>query len=154
MIARRARYAEPVTTARDWSPRARLGGFVAVGAIAAAAAVRVYLVNPAQPGHYPTCPFRWATSLDCPGCGTLRGLHQLLHGHPAAAADYNLFFVVAAPMLALGWAVAVARAAGWRHPLPRVPPRILSVIPVLVIAFWVLRNLPLPGCTWLASRPG
>ncbi|MCK9893352.1 DUF2752 domain-containing protein [Frankia sp. AgB32] len=136
---------------RVWSPRARLAGFAAVGALAGAAALRVYLVDPAHPGHYPSCPFRWATSLDCPGCGTLRALHQALHGHVGEAANYNLFFVVAAPILAVGWVVAIARAAGWRRPLPRVPPRLLPAIPVLVIAFWVLRNLPLPGCTWLAS---
>lgn len=140
-----------LTTARRWSPRARLAGFAAVGVLAAAAAVRVYLVDPAQPGHYPTCPFKWATSLDCPGCGTLRGAHQLLHGHLAAAADRNLFFVIAAPILVLGWFVAVARAAGWRRPLPQVPPRLLPAIPVLIIAFWILRNLPIPVGTWLAA---
>jgi hypothetical protein len=136
---------------RVWSPRARLAGFAAVGAVAVGACVRVYLVDPARPGHYPTCPFRWATSLDCPGCGTLRGAHQLLHGHLAAAADRNLFFVIAAPILVLAWIVAVARAAGWRRPLPRVPPRLLPVIPVLIIAFWIVRNLPVPGGTWLAA---
>ncbi|CAO5231313.1 DUF2752 domain-containing protein [Frankia sp. AgKG'84/4] len=140
-----------VWSPRVWSPRARLAGFAAVGALAGAAAVRVYLVDPARPGHYPTCPFRWATSLDCPGCGTLRALHQVLHGHVGEAANYNLFFVVVAPILTVGWVVAIARAAGWRRGLPRVPPRLLPAIPVLVIAFWVLRNLPLPGCTWLAS---
>ncbi|OFB43988.1 hypothetical protein Manayef4_10215 [Frankia sp. CgMI4] len=122
-----------------------------LGVAAVGVCGRVYLVDPAQPGHYPMCPFRWATSLDCPGCGTLRGLHQLLHGHLAAAADYNVYFVIAAPMLVFGWIVAVARAAGWRHPLPRVPARLLPAVPILIIAFWVLRNLPLPGCRWLAS---
>ncbi|SNQ47349.1 conserved membrane hypothetical protein [Frankia canadensis] len=136
---------------RVWSPRARLTGFAAVGALAVAACVRLYLVDPARPGHYPLCPFRWATSLDCPGCGSLRAAHQLLHGHPVAAADYNLFFVVVAPILVAGWALALARLAGWRRRLPRVPPRLLPAIPVLVIAFWVARNLPLPGCTWLAA---
>lgn len=140
-----------VRPARVWSPRARLAGFATVGVVAAAACIRVALVDPAHPGHYPLCPFRWATSLDCPGCGTLRAAHQLLHGHPGAAADYNLFFVVAAPLLLVGWVVAVARAAGWQRPLPRVPASVLPAIPVLVIAFWLVRNLPLPGCTWLAA---
>lgn len=136
---------------RQWSSRDRLVGFALVAVVAVGAATRVYLVDPAQPGHYPACPFRWATGLDCPGCGTLRALHQLLHGHPGAAADHNLFFLIVAPVLTVGWVVAVARAAGWSRPLPRVPPRLLPVIPVLVIAFWATRNLPLPGCTWLAS---
>ncbi|MCM3884439.1 DUF2752 domain-containing protein [Frankia sp. R82] len=140
-----------MTQPRIWAPRARLVGFAAVGVITAVAAARVYLVDPAHPGHYPVCPFRWATSLDCPGCGSLRAAHQLLHGHPGKAANYNLFFVVVAPILTFGWLVAMARAGGWRRPLPRIPARALPAIPVVVIAFWVLRNLPLPGCTWLAA---
>ncbi|CAO5164136.1 DUF2752 domain-containing protein [Frankia sp. AiPs1] len=138
-------------TQGQWTPRARLAGFAVVGAVAVLAAIRVYAVDPAHPGHYPACPFRWATSLDCPGCGTLRAAHQVLHGHLGEAANYNLFFVVVAPILVVGWLTAVARAAGWRRPLPRVPARMLPAIPILVIAFWVLRNLPLPGCTWLAA---
>jgi hypothetical protein len=111
----------------------------------------VYSVDPASPGHYPSCPFRWATGLDCPGCGTLRGLHQLLHGHVGEAANYNLFFVIAAPLLVIGWLVAVARLLGWTRPLPRVPSRLLTVIPVLVIGYWILRNTPGPVGSWLAS---
>jgi hypothetical protein len=136
---------------RRWSPRARLAGLLAGAAVAAGACARVYAVDPAQPGHYPTCPFKLLTSLDCPGCGTLRGLHQALHGHLGAAANRNLFFVIAAPLLVGAWIIAVARIAGWRRPLPSVPSRLLSAIPVLVIAFWIARNLPVPGCAWLHS---
>jgi Protein of unknown function (DUF2752) len=136
---------------RRWSPRARLAGLLAVAFVAAAACAQVYTVDPAQPGHYPTCPFKLLTSLDCPGCGTLRGLHQALHGHLGAAANRNLFFVLAAPPLVGAWIIAVARIAGWRRPLPQVPPRLLPAIPALIIAFWIARNLPVPGCAWLHS---
>ncbi|SQD99345.1 MULTISPECIES: DUF2752 domain-containing protein [unclassified Parafrankia] len=122
-----------------------------MGALAVGVCVRVYLVDPAEPGHYPSCPFRALTTWDCPGCGTLRGLHQLLHGHPTAAADHNLFFVLAAPGLALGWLIAMARCAGWRRRVPSLPPRLLPLLPALIAVFWAVRNLPGPVGSWLAS---
>ena len=38
------------------------------------------MVDPNQPGHYPTDPFLAITGLYCPGCGTLRALHALARG--------------------------------------------------------------------------
>ncbi|OAA26223.1 Protein of unknown function (DUF2752) [Frankia sp. EI5c] len=140
-----------LTPRRDYSPGARLAGLTAVAAIAAGVSARIYLVDPAEPGHYPSCPFRALTGWDCPGCGSLRGLHQLLHGQLTAAADHNVFMVVAVPALTLAWLVAVARAAGWRRRLPAVPVPALTALPILVGVFWVLRNLPLPVGDWLAS---
>ncbi|MBX6388837.1 MAG: DUF2752 domain-containing protein [Frankia sp.] len=137
---------------RRWPPRLALAGYLGAGAAALAGSVLVYLVDPAEPGHYPTCPFRQLTGLDCPGCGTMRGLHQLLHGNIAAAADYNIFFVIAAPLLVVGWAVTVARLLGWRVPrLPQLPTFAYVAIPVLIVAFWIVRNTPGPVGGWLAS---
>jgi hypothetical protein len=133
------------------SPGIRLAGLAALAAVAVAVCVRVYAVNPEEPGHYPLCPFRMLTSLDCPGCGTLRGLHQALHGNIVAAADYNLYFVVATPMLVVAWMVGVARLMGLRISLPVFPPRLVPLVPILIIAFWVGRNLPVPGLAWLHS---
>jgi len=136
---------------RRWSRRARLYGYLGVGAAAAAGSTMIYLVDPAQPGHYPLCPFRWATGLDCPGCGSMRGLHQLLHGQVGAAADYNVLFVIAAPWLVAGWFVAVLRLLGLRIRTPRMPNLLNRAIPVVVIAFWIVRNTPGPVGHWLHS---
>ncbi|MBL7495521.1 DUF2752 domain-containing protein [Frankia sp. CNm7] len=137
---------------RRWSRRARLGGYLGVAAAAVAGSTMVYLVDPAEPGHYPTCPFKWATGgLDCPGCGSMRGLHQALHGHLGAAADYNLFFVIAAPLLLLGWFVAVGRLLGLPIRTPRMPVAIYRALPVLVVAYWIVRNTPGPVGDWLHS---
>ena len=38
-----------------------------------------------SPGHYPTCPFLAITGWYCPGCGSLRAVHDLLHGDLAGA---------------------------------------------------------------------
>lgn len=140
----------------SWSRRARLGGLLGVGAVAAAGSTLIYLVDPAQPGHYPTCPFKAVTGLDCPGCGSMRALHQALHGHLGAAANYNLLFVAFAPFLAGCWLVRVAELAGLPLPRPpgwlREPPSWLSLaLVVVVFAFWAVRNSPGPVGHWLHS---
>ena len=58
----------------------------AVLALASAGGLTVvYFFDPRNPGPYPICPFFGLTGCYCPGCGTLRALHQLLHGNPVAA---------------------------------------------------------------------
>lgn len=136
---------------RSWSRRARLAGYLGVAAVAVAGSTLIYLVDPAQPGHYPLCPFKWATGLDCPGCGSMRGLHQLLHGHVGAAANYNILFVIAAPCLLVGWFVAVLRLLGAPVRTPKMPSLLNRAIPLVVIAFWILRNTPGPVGHWLHS---
>ncbi|WP_007515214.1 MULTISPECIES: DUF2752 domain-containing protein [Pseudofrankia] len=136
---------------RRWSRRARLAGYLGVAAVVAAGSTMIYLVDPAEPGHYPTCPFKLVTGLDCPGCGSMRGLHQLLHGHLGHAANYNVLLVVAAPCLVVGWLVAMARLLGFQVRLPQPPASLYRAIPVLVIAFWIVRNIPGPVGHWLHS---
>lgn len=108
-----------------------------------AALVYLWLFNPASSGLYPPCPFRALTGLNCPGCGTLRGLHQLLHGHPLAALDLNPLMILALPFMIyifLSYALVAVRGRG----LPRVfiPPALIWAMLWVILGFWVLRNLP------------
>jgi hypothetical protein len=90
--------------------------------------------------------------LDCPGCGATRAAHQLLNGHVMAALDLNVLFVLAVPFLAW-WAVArLTRGFGgpvW--PVPRVSAQWVRVAVVVLIAFGVLRNLPMEPFHWLGT---
>lgn len=107
----------------------------------------VALRDPNDPGSWLTCPYLATTGLVCPGCGTLRAIHALSHGDVAAAWQRNPALLVVGPLLVLVWLTAVRRA--WLG-VPRrwTPgPRLLATIPVLVAAYWVLRNVP--GLEWL-----
>src|SRR6266496_822022 len=76
---------------------------------AAGAAAILFSFNPTQHGFYPVCYFHAATGLNCPGCGSLRALHQLLHGHVVEAARLNLLLLLCLPYL--GWrAIRLVRA--------------------------------------------
>jgi hypothetical protein len=122
----------------------------ALGAAAGATAL-VALIDPQGGGPYPTCPSRLLLGVDCPGCGGLRGTHDLLHGNVVEALDHNLLL----PLVLGFMAVAFGR---WLLPLvgrparPLHPPRWALVASlVVVVAFTVLRNLPVPALAWLRS---
>jgi hypothetical protein len=89
------------------------------------------------------------TGLQCPGCGSLRAIHQLLHGHFAAAFRLNALLMVSLPFV--GWfGLRWLRARMKNSPAPIVirPIWLWCGFGVLVV-FGVLRNLPLAQLAWL-----
>ncbi|MBD0373973.1 MAG: DUF2752 domain-containing protein [Pyrinomonadaceae bacterium] len=140
---------QPAETA-SW--RARLLGLMIV---AGSIFVLVYLrlFNPATPGTnmYPSCPFHSLTGLNCPGCGTLRGLHQLMHGHLLSALNHNVLMVLMLPFFAytlVSYALVATRGRGL--PKPFVRPLYLHTLLWAVLSFWVLRNIPVYPLTLLS----
>jgi len=123
----------------------------AIAALGFAAAAVIFAFDPARPGPYPICLFHALTGLYCPGCGSLRALHQLLHGHFIAAVRFNPLMVLSLPFVAYGMASYVLRWAG----LPALPggriwARLVAraggwwgwALVALIVAFGVLRNVP------------
>jgi len=49
----------------------------------------IVLYDPAEAHFFPQCPLHALTGLYCPGCGTTRVFHHLLHGDPAGAFAMN-----------------------------------------------------------------
>jgi len=122
---------------------------IAVGAVAACALL--YAVPPGEGGLYPPCPFHAATGLHCPGCGTLRALHALLHGDPAAAVGLNILTVLSLPFLACALLSRASPALRGRPlPWPRVSAVWAWLLVGVVFAFWLLRNVPIWPCSLLA----
>ena len=76
VIGNRRRKASLNLVSSSWSGSIGLvlGAFALLGLAAV-----LFFFNPAQSGFYPFCVFHRTTGLLCPGCGSLRALHQLLH---------------------------------------------------------------------------
>ena len=125
-----------------------LAGIALASLAAGVVLLVVWLVDPSVPGRYPPCPFRALTGLDCPGCGSLRCLHELLHGDLVAAADHNV-----AVLLALPYALVVAGRAMWRSRTGAsrwMPPAAAAwAVAAALVGWWVARNLP--AFAWFAS---
>src|ERR1043165_9106754 len=64
----------------------------------------VYQFPPAEYSFYPRCLIYTTTHWLCPGCGSTRALHALLHGDVQSALHYNALFTVLAPFV-LAWLV-------------------------------------------------
>ena len=95
-------------------------------------------VSPEQPGHYPTCPFRAITGYACPGCGSLRALHDLVHGHFTTALTHNAMLVMMLPFAMAAWLRAVTGRTG-----VVATSRWLCCAAMALLAVWtVIRNLP------------
>lgn len=62
---------------------------------------------------FPRCPFNLITGLKCPGCGSQRALHQLLHLNIAQAFSYNACMVAFVPVISF---LAFARIMRSRFP--------------------------------------
>lgn len=115
--------------------------FVVAG-LAAAVAGYVAVVNPDVPGHYPTCPFYALTGYYCPGCGSLRAIHALVHGEVGQAFGYNMLSMSMVPVLGYIWVSWLIRSLqGKPRKAPPHPAWIWGLAAVIAV-FWVVRNLP------------
>ncbi len=120
------------------------GWILLAGPAALVGVVVLFVFDPATHGFYPFCLFHRLTGLDCPGCGGLRAVHQLTHGHLAAAWRLNALVVLALPVVAgAGGRWLWRRATG--RPAPAVRPVWFWLLLVILLAFGVLRNLSWPG---------
>ena len=117
-------------------------------ALAAGGAV-LFLFDPSQHAFYPFCYFYRTTGLLCPGCGGLRAVHQLLHGHFLTAFRLNALFVSSTPFL--GWfGVRCVIARLQKQPPPAIRPAWLWTAFALMVIFGVARNLPFAHLAGLA----
>ena len=98
----------------------------------------LYTWPPAATPHYPQCVFRSATGLDCPGCGTTRALHELLHGRIGDAFRLNpMLFAIGAVALC-----ALPSLARRRMPEFLSRPWFGWTALAVVAGYWIVRNTP------------
>lgn len=115
------------------------------GALLAAGALctYVYAIDPnATTSPYPKCILKQYTGLDCPGCGGTRCVHALLHGDLRSAFDHNALVVLLLPIVAYAIVRWVLRYAGVELPALRLPSWMAWAIPVGMVAFTIVRNIP------------
>jgi hypothetical protein len=119
-------------------------GAVAAAALAVTAAVAVLFVfDPSTAGFFPVCTLHEMTGLQCPGCGGLRAVHQLSHGHLAAAWRLNPLLVALLPVaLWLGLREAVRAVTGREWPGIVTRPVFGWLLAAAVVLFGILRNVP------------
>lgn len=123
-----------------------------IATAAIAGSLLYFFVDPAYSRIFPPCPFFTITGLFCPGCGSQRAFHDLLHGDVYAAAGHNLLFVSAVPILGISALTALNNIFRKKHSVNALfhSYSFAVGISITVIAFWILRNIPVVPFSWLA----
>jgi len=127
-------------------PRRRLRNLAlpaAVAAITAAGTGYIATHNPHIPGSTFVCPLWATTGMYCPGCGGTRAVYDLAHGDVVGALSMNPLFTLAVPLLGVLWVRWVLRGQGVALKEWPFPVWLAYVIPSVIVAFAVLRNVPL-----------
>ena len=125
----------PIPAWRPWLLTALAAAFAAAAAI-------LFLFDPARCPIYPICPFHALTGWECPGCGSLRAAHQLLHGNWAAAWRLNPLTVSLLPAgFWLGLREAVWQVTGIKWPGLVTRPFFGWALLVILVLFGIVRNL-------------
>jgi hypothetical protein len=110
-------------------------------ALLTAGAAYLFFFEPGRTGFFPGCPFRAITGLTCPGCGTTRALHQLLHGNLLAALELNPLLILLLPVLGCILVYYTWCAIKGKPMAQLVLPRGYAwAFYALVVVFWILRN--------------
>ena len=102
----------------------------------------VYLIfDPAETFWMPKCPIHTLTGLDCPGCGSQRAFHSLLHGDLAGAARTNALLLLFIPLIAVMGIGEINRNRWPRFYRFMVsPPMVYGLLAVMVI-WTIVRNI-------------
>ncbi len=114
---------------------------IALTAIAAFFAIYIYGRYDPDQVFFPKCPFFWLTGIKCPGCGSQRALHHLLHLNFGAAIHYNACLVFFIPILVFLITATLLRV---RYPklyhVSHSPILSWSLLTIILI-WWLLRNI-------------
>jgi hypothetical protein len=107
--------------------------------------------NPSEYSLFPKCPFYSFTGLYCPGCGSQRAIHHLLHGNILKGLSHNFLIILLAIVLsydAIIYGLNYYYEKSFKNLLHN--PKTTNAILIFVIAFWVLRNIKIYPFTILA----
>jgi len=99
------------------------------------------LADPAKV-PFPKCPFRSLTGLLCPGCGSQRGLHQLLYGHAGEAFRLNALLIPSILYGLTGAIISLFFPKYWPMVRAKYYGATAAYIALAIImVFWVGRNV-------------
>lgn len=106
-----------------------------------------YNFDPSSEGSlFPRCPFLLITGYQCPGCGSQRAIHSLLHLDIGKAFAFNPVLVISIPYLIIisiiNWKIKTSKNEKlWRLRNLLMGKNAIIIIAVIFISFWIIRNI-------------
>lgn len=112
-----------------------------MAALAIVLAIVYYYFDPVEARWMPRCLWKVATGTDCPGCGSQRMAHALVHGDISGAWHANAFALCIIPLIGLLLALEMKREA-WPNVYRKVhAPWVIWTLAAAVLVWWIVRNL-------------
>ncbi len=125
--------------------------YILIGIVLALILYLYYFYNPGLEIYFPKCPFYSLTGLYCPGCGSQRALHQLLHFNILETLNYNALYILG--LFSIGYNVAIKGINQYFNKSyynylyhPKTP----IIIGIIICMFWFSRNIPYEPFCYLA----
>jgi uncharacterized membrane protein (DUF485 family) len=110
-----------------------------------------FTINPNEVDFMLKCPLYSTTGVYCPGCGSQRAAHHLLHFDILKAAQNNILFLIAIIGVLYHYSIPLLNSyfhKNYKSIFDNT--RNLWIALVLIVIFWVLRNIPYYPFTLLA----
>lgn len=101
-----------------------------------------FFINPSEHDFFPKCPFYSFTGIYCAGCGSQRAIHQIINGNIFTGVRHNYLLVLVFGVLSYKAIIYLLNKINKKtfsdifH-----KPIATKIILVLVLLFWLLRNI-------------
>lgn len=106
-------------------------------------AVLFFILDPVKNSLFPRCVFNSVTGYYCPGCGSQRAIHSLLHLNFAGVVENNFLFLPAFLAILYHYLRPILnRSFRWKLPNILYHKQTPWIIFGIIILFWILRNIP------------
>jgi len=102
-----------------------------------------FFVNPSSVIFFPKCPLYVTTGIYCPGCGSQRATHQLLQFNLFGVLQQNILYFAGLIIIAYHGIITVLNLYLKKNIYNYLyHPKTPIIILIIVIIYWILRNIP------------
>ena len=113
---------------------------VLIGIVGLLSALCVYFYFDPSDTFFPRCPFLTVTGFQCPGCGSQRAIHALLHGDVVSAWHYNAMLLIFIPFIILLLIAETCRIGNPRFYRAVNNSYTIWISAIILVAWGIFRN--------------
>ncbi|MFD0762438.1 DUF2752 domain-containing protein [Lutibacter aestuarii] len=127
--------------------------YIGVLLLAIVLAFLYFFINPNEVNFLPKCPLYATTGIYCPGCGSQRATHQLLNFNFLGVVQQNALYIIG--LFIIGYHLIISgvnyffKKKYYNYIYHSKTPIVLLI---LIIIFWILRNIPYYPFNLLAPK--
>jgi len=127
--------------------------YIGVLLLAIVLAFLYFFINPNEVDFLPKCPLYATTGIYCPGCGSQRATHQLLNFNFLGVVQQNALYIIG--LFIVGYHLIISgvnyffKKNYYNYIYHSKTPIVLLI---LIIIFWILRNIPYYPFNLLAPK--